>query len=200
MAWHNGEWWPLYVPEWYAPRVSQHFFDPYSFMHIMHGFIFYGCWGWWPELVWGYTWWWVWIAGAACNFLAELTHEIIENTPCIIQCFRQNSGTSALYNGDAWQNIVGDLISCMFGWYVIALTCYYEVCVYVIPIWVITTEIALVLYMRDSAILVVVMLICPIEAIKTWQAEKVPDEGKNPNPAPEEQPLKTILKDPEAQK
>ena len=30
--------------------MSQHFFDPYSFCHILHGFIFFGLWGWWPEL------------------------------------------------------------------------------------------------------------------------------------------------------
>ena len=61
MAWHNGKWWPLYVPDWYHPRVSQHFFDPYSFLHILHGFIFFGLWGWWPGLVWGVEWWWVWV-------------------------------------------------------------------------------------------------------------------------------------------
>eukprot|EP00088_Acartia_fossae_P021824 TRINITY_DN23190_c0_g1_i1.p1 TRINITY_DN23190_c0_g1~~TRINITY_DN23190_c0_g1_i1.p1 ORF type:complete len:222 (-),score=26.43 TRINITY_DN23190_c0_g1_i1:91-726(-) len=188
MAWHNGKWWPLYVPQWYHPRVSQHFFDPYSFMHIEHGFIFYGLWGWWPELVWGYTWWWVWIVGGVLNFLAELTHEIIENTPCIIQLFRNNSGTSSEYNGDAWQNIVGDLISCTFGWYVITVACHYEVCQYVIPIWVVTTEIGLLLYMRDSPILVVIQLICPIEAIKKWQAEKVPEDGRKPNPPPRSDP------------
>ncbi len=36
---------------------------------------------------------------------------------------------------------------------------------YVIPIWVLTTEIGLLLYMRDSGILVVIMLICPVEVL-----------------------------------
>ena len=61
-------------------RVSQHFFDPYSFCHILHGFIFYGLWGWWPELVWGYNWWWVWLLGAVLAVLGELVHELIENS------------------------------------------------------------------------------------------------------------------------
>ena len=121
MAWHNGEWWPLYVPDWYHPRVSQHFFDPYSFCHILHGFIFYGCWGWWPGLVWGEIWWWVWLVGPGLGLLAELTHEIIENSAWMIQLYRNNSGTSGLYEGDSAQNIVGDLISATFGWYLTAL-------------------------------------------------------------------------------
>ena len=112
MAWHTGKWWPLYVPEWYAPRyvmshvskdvklplfyittyffyrVSQHFFDPYSFCHILHGFIFYGLWGWWPELVWGYAWWWVWLLGAVLGVMAELVHELIENSEWCIELYR----------------------------------------------------------------------------------------------------------------
>ena len=78
-------------------RVSQHFFDPYSFCHILHGFIFYGLWGWWPELVWGRAWWWVWLAGAGLAVLAELCHEIIENSEWVIQLYRSNSGTSSQY-------------------------------------------------------------------------------------------------------
>ena len=84
------------IPE-LVSRVSQHFFDPYSFCHILHGFIFYGLWGWWPELVWGRAWWWVWLAGAGLAVLAELCHEIIENSEWVIQLYRSNSGTSSQY-------------------------------------------------------------------------------------------------------
>ena len=69
-------------------RVSQHFFDPYSFCHILHGFIFYGLWGWWPELVWGYNWWWVWLLGAVLAVLGELVHELIENSEWCIELYR----------------------------------------------------------------------------------------------------------------
>lgn len=177
MAWHNGAWWPLYVPEWYAPRVSQHFFDPYTFCHILHGFIFFAAWGWWPELVWGYAWWWVWVVGAAISLLAELTHELVENSAWMIQLYRNNSGTSSLYEGDSSQNIAGDLIACTFGWYLTALCVHYNVW-WIILIWTVVSETALLFYMRDNGILVCIQLTCPSEAIKRWQAEKVPVEGK----------------------
>ena len=145
MAWHNGAWWPLYVPDWYHPRVSQHFFDPYSFCHILHGFIFYGCWGWWPALVWGEAWWWVWIVGAVLALLAELTHEIIENSAWMIQLYRNNSGTSSLYEGDSAQNIVGDLISALFGYYVTALL-HLAGYPWIVVIWTVISEVIIIQY------------------------------------------------------
>ena len=41
MAWHKGTWWPLYVKEWYAPKSSQHMFDPYSFCLLVLGLLFH---------------------------------------------------------------------------------------------------------------------------------------------------------------
>jgi len=170
----DGSWWPVYVPDFLYPRVSNHFFDPYSFMHITHGFLFYSLWGWWPELIWGYeeTRWWVWEGGAILALLAEFTHEYIENTSWMIRLYRRNNGNSALYEGDSWQNIVGDMLASTFGWYVMALACQYQVCLYIIPLWLLVTEIGLVLYMRDSPSLVMLQLFAPVESIKRWQAEK----------------------------
>merc|ERR1712013_964250 len=45
MAWHKGTWWPLYVKEWYAPKSSQHMFDPYSFCLLVLGLLFQLFWG-----------------------------------------------------------------------------------------------------------------------------------------------------------
>ena len=50
-------------------------------------------------MVWGYAWWWVWIVGAILAVLGELVHEIIENSECVIQLYRNNSGTSGQYEG-----------------------------------------------------------------------------------------------------
>ena len=36
-------------------------------------------------MVWGHVWWWPWLAGAALAVLAELTHEVIENSLCLSQ-------------------------------------------------------------------------------------------------------------------
>ena len=41
MTWINGNWWPLYVPEWWSPNVSKNPFDPYSFVHIESGIILF---------------------------------------------------------------------------------------------------------------------------------------------------------------
>ena len=95
-------------------RVSQHFFDPYSFCHILHGFIFYGLWGWWPELVWGRAWWWVWLAGAGLAVLAELCHEIIENSEWVIQLYRSNSGTSSQYEVPTLPRLYNDYATTEF--------------------------------------------------------------------------------------
>ncbi|XP_023319702.1 uncharacterized protein LOC111694881 [Eurytemora carolleeae] len=177
MAWHKGEWWPLYVPEWYSPRVSQYFFDPYSFTHILHGVFFYGLLGWWPQLIWGNSWWWVWLAGPGVSFLLELAHEFLENSDRVIQMYRTKSGTSGLYQGDSIQNIIGDLVSCTFGWYLSALCVHFGVW-WLILVWTIVSELALVFYMRDSLFLILFQLTFNIQAIKTWQAEKVPAHGK----------------------
>jgi hypothetical protein len=55
--------------------------------------------------------WWVWLVGAALSLLAELTHELVENSEWMIQLYRNNSGTSGLYQGDSSQNI-GTRVKC----------------------------------------------------------------------------------------
>ena len=47
----------------------------------------------------------MWLVGAALSLLAELVHEIVENSEWMIQLYRNNSGTSGLYVGDSAQNI-----------------------------------------------------------------------------------------------
>ena len=40
-SWYNGDWCPIYIPEWWSPKVSRHPFDPYSFVHCQSGVIFF---------------------------------------------------------------------------------------------------------------------------------------------------------------
>ena len=51
------------------------------------------------------VWWWPWIVGAFLALIGKLVHEIIENSECVIQLYRDNSGTSSQYEGDSTQNI-----------------------------------------------------------------------------------------------
>merc|ERR1719193_934994 len=128
-------------------------------------------------MIWGYVWWWEWLAGAAIALLAELGHEVMENTEWMIKLYRANSGTSALYKGDSAQNIVGDLLSCVFGWYISALCVHYQVW-WIVLVWTVTSEVCLVIYMRDNGVLVCYQLIVHSKTIQNWQAEMIPDEGK----------------------
>ena len=174
MGWHNGKWWPLYVPDWYHPRVSQHPFDPYSFLHILHGFVFFGLWGWWPGMDWEEEWLWVWVEGPLLGLLVELSHEVVENTQWMIDLYRANSGTSAHYEGDSYQNIIGDLISATFGWYVAAV---FHLAGYpwLVIVWYVLTEAVLTYYMRDCGLLVCMLLFCPNKTIQGWQYRGIPD-------------------------
>jgi len=177
MAWHKGKWYPLYVPEWYHPKVSQFMFDPYSFTHILHGFFFYVVFSWIPTTFLGYTSLDALSGGAVLTFAAELVHEFGENSDYVINMYRRASGTSMFYTGDSVQNIVGDLIACMFGYFLAAE--FWAIGVWwVVPVWSVISEVALLLYMRDSLLLIIFQLAFEIEWIKDWQAELIPAEGK----------------------
>ena len=132
MAWHKGTWWPLYVKEWYAPKSSQHMFDPYSFCLLVLGLIF--------QLLWGTDNIDNWIFGFLLALGLELLWEIVGNSQFVLKRIRDNSGTSGEYSGkselslafsyhvcnmqtislsftgDSIQNILGDLISCGLGY------------------------------------------------------------------------------------
>ena len=114
------------------------------------------------SLVWGYAWWWVWLVGAVLALLGELVHEIIENSEWVIQLYRDNSGTSGQYEGDSTQNIIGDLISALFGWYVTALL-HMAGYPWLVVVWTVISEAFLIWYMRDCGLFICIQLICPIK-------------------------------------
>merc|ERR1711862_935788 len=111
MAWHKGTWWPLYVKEWYAPKSSQHMFDPYSFCLIVLGLLFHLLWG--TEDVDN------WIFGFLVAIGVELILEIIGNSQFVLKRIRNNSGTSGEYIGDSIQNILGDLLSLVWAMFLV---------------------------------------------------------------------------------
>jgi len=174
-GWRTGSWWPIWHRDWYGDNVSKYPFDPYSFTHFLHGIIMFAMFGWWPHTYYPDTieaWWWMWLVGAAIQFCIELTWEAVENSEYVINKFRQNSGTSSDYEGDSIQNIVGDLTACTSGWF-LSVVCWLHGVWYLPLIWIVISEVGLMLYIRDNLTITVVMMTYPIDAIKKWQAQGV---------------------------
>ncbi len=135
---------------------SQHLIDPYWFTHVLHGVGF--CW----------ILWWLWPTASAergyqVTLLAEAAWEIWENTPFVINRYR-DATISLSYFGDSALNSVSDIVGCMLG-YVLArwLGFWKSVAFFAV------TEIVLALTIRDGLVLNIVMLVCPIDAVKAWQ-------------------------------
>ena len=136
---------------------SQHLADPYTLTHVLHGILLYGA---------------LWAAvGTRLSTMSrfavamgfEAAWEILENTAFIIERYRV--GTVSLdYYGDSMFNSLGDLLACALGFGVAAA----------LPVWgsavaVVAVEIVLLIWIRDSLLLNVVMLVRPFESIRDWQ-------------------------------
>jgi hypothetical protein len=138
-------------------RQSQMLADWYSPSHIVHGFLFY----------------------AALHFAArgwsierrflialtvEATWEIIENTPAVIDRYRE--ATIALgYSGDSIVNNLSDIGMMALGFLAARK----------LPVWasllvVAALELVPLLVIRDNLTLNVWMLLAPDETIRAWQA------------------------------
>lgn len=139
-----------------GPETSQQFTDPYTFTHITHGVLLYG------------------LLRLLCRraprsrravlaMAAECGWEILENTDMVIRRYR--NATMALgYYGDSVLNSVGDIFACGLG-FLLASRLPTRVTVTA----TILLEAMLTLWIRDSLLLNLVMLVHPIEAVKQWQ-------------------------------
>lgn len=141
----------------HSAENSQHIADWYSFSHIIHGFLFFAILLWlFPKLDLGWR--------LAIATVIEAAWEITENTPMVIDRYRE--ATMAFgYTGDSVINsvsdcvmmIIGFLFAARFGWrWWVPLAILFEL----LTLWII----------RDNLTLNVLMLVYPIDAIKTWQA------------------------------
>jgi hypothetical protein len=155
LAYENG---PvrLWVGDVNSDQNSQQLSDPYSFTHVIHGALFYGltyvAMG--PASI---------GARAVVAVAIESAWEAYENTDTVINRYR--AATIALgYYGDSVANSVADIVCCAIG-FVLArrLAWWWTVS------WVVATEIALAIAIRDNLTLNIIMLIRPMEAIKQWQ-------------------------------
>jgi len=146
----------VWVSNWCSSTTSQQLLDPYSFTHILHGFLFF----------WLITLllrpmprgWQLWLA-----LLFESAWEVFENTPYVINKYRTE--TAALgYQGDTIVNSLGDLACALVGFLVARrLGARRSLFVFLL------IELVLTVWIHDSLLLQILMLIRPIQAIKLWQ-------------------------------
>jgi hypothetical protein len=146
----------LWAGDVWTAHNSQHLFDPYVFTHALHGFLFF--WG--LSLV-AARLWPVWQLGLA--IFLEAIWEVIENAEFIIDRYR-TATISVGYSGDTVLNSTGDIIACGLGFW---LARYLGFRLSIVVFFV--TELVLLMWIRDSLLLNVIMLLYPVEAIKIWQ-------------------------------
>ena len=140
----------------WSAHNSQHVFDPYSFTHILHGVL----------LCWILTWvfsrmalsWRITLA-----VLLEAVWEVLENSPFIIQRYREATIGQG-YVGDSIINSLADILCCAAG-FLLARKLGFRLALLLF----VAVELALALMVRDNLCLNVLMLICPIDAVKQWQ-------------------------------
>jgi hypothetical protein len=148
----------LWAGDTFGPENSQQLFDPYSATHALHGFFLFGvvvlivprlplAW----QLV--------------LTVSLEAIWEILENTATVIDRYRAET-LSLGYTGDSILNSFGDILSCAVG-ALIARQLGLKRALVVGAV----VEAVLLLWIRDSLILNVIMLVYPIPSIKAWQQQ-----------------------------
>jgi len=146
----------LWVGQACISNTSQHLLDPYSFTHVLHGFLFFWLIAWLaPRLNSN------WQLTLAIGI--EAAWEILENTNFIIERYR-NATAAVGYTGDTVVNSMGDILCCTVG-FIIARRLGFRRSL----IAFLLMELVLILWIRDSLLLEIVMLIIPIDPIRAWQ-------------------------------
>jgi hypothetical protein len=140
-----------------SPRTSQMLADWYSLSHIVHGLLFFAL---------------LWLlarrlpvgARFLIALLIEASWEVVENTPMVIDRYRET--TAALgYSGDSVLNSVSDILMMCVG-FLIARR---------LPVWasvllVVALEIVPLFVIRDNLTLNILNLLAPNAVIAAWQA------------------------------
>jgi hypothetical protein len=145
-----------------SPENSQQLSDWYTFSHIIHGMIFYFG----AHLLWRR---WSLFDGAPTRWAfpiavaLEASWELLENSPMIIDRYRSATANFG-YAGDSIINSAFDIIWMSLGFWIAAKLPWKWTLALAIGFELMTLAI-----IRDNLTLNVLMLVYPIEAIKTWQ-------------------------------
>lgn len=146
----------LWTADAWGSESSQHFADPYSTSHFIHGILFFA----------------ILVPLAArialrwrmvLSILLEMGWEILENSPLIINRYR--AATASLgYTGDTILNSTGDVLFMLLGFWV-ALRVPWKWSVTLVLI----IECVMLFFYRDNLTLNILMLLTPIDAVRQWQ-------------------------------
>lgn len=140
-----------------SAQTSQMLADWYSPSHVIHGLLFYG-------LLWLVFRRWPVERRFLAALAIEAAWEVIENTPMIIDRYRE--ATVALgYTGDSVLNSICDILMMALG-FLLARR---------LPVWVsvvlaVALELAALAVIRDNLALNIIMLLAPNDAIRAWQS------------------------------
>lgn len=146
----------IWIGDVSSSENSQQLFDWYTYTHVLHGFAFYGL---------------LWLVAPRMSFGLRLAiavgieagWEVLENTPFVIDRYRQ-SAIARGYFGDSVINSVVDTLAMMAGFALARL----------LPVWAtvalaVAIELFLGVMIRDGLTLNLIQLIAPSERIARWQ-------------------------------
>lgn len=146
----------IWTSETCSANNSQQLFDPYSLTHVLHGFLFFYL----VALVFrrlARSW------QLVLAIALEAAWEVFENSSFVIDRYR--TATAALgYEGDTVVNSIGDLFCAVIGFWIAR-----KVGIRNSLILFALLELILILWIHDSLLLQILMLVRPVEAIKVWQ-------------------------------
>ena len=155
-------WWCETVDAWplslqvNSRHNSQHVLDPYTFTHVLHGIMEF------------------WLIGLvfrkvpmAWRFVIaifiESSWEVLENTNYIINRYREAT-ISLDYFGDSIVNSLADIVSCGIGFAIAhRVRLWWSAAIFF------ATEAILLIFIRDSLLLNLLMLVWPLEGVRQWQ-------------------------------
>lgn len=136
--------------------MSQHLSDWYSFSHIIHGFLFYlALWLLFPHLS-------IWQRFLIAMGL-EIGWEIAENTPMVIEAYRQQALARG-YVGDSIINSFADVLMMMLG-FILA----WRAPVWLIVVLALAMEIGVAYFIHDNLALNILGFVHQFDFITQWQ-------------------------------